>query len=572
MATAENVEVGGEESLGQAGATKRLRKLADKYEYLKEHLIEFKREYGSLPQLVKKPLRNEQIDNYAREKSNILYQTDDLLFAHLLEGGREFGNRYYVIEPTLNEEEKELFEKIKTDIFTSSTSSPLSGEKEESGERLEEIFDEIVSIEGEEEGGVLDVLGGGDTSQFTVSELKYRKLLYMLKRDIIEMGGLTPLLRDRTNEDIHVVSPHDVYIYNKVYGSMETNVDLGPEEEYQSWLKAMTERLGSPASDGNPLIDTTLPDGSRLNVVYPNDVSIRGPSLTIRQFEEYTPSILQVIRWGTLSPELGAYLWLCIENNMSVAVCGETAAGKTTTLNALTSFIPEDHKIVSAEDTLELKIPHETWQRLLTREGEGEEADVDMFDLIIASLRARPDNLIIGEVRGKEASNVFLAMQTGHPTMFTFHAGNIAALVNRFTGEPLNVPETYFGNLSVAVFQNFIKTGERELRRITSVQEIEGYSKHVGGIVTSKVFDWDPHRDQTRFLGKNNSYVLEEKVAEAMGLSDPVDIYEELKQRARVIERALTEDILGYEACNEIIRAYQREGVNGADKAIEDNR
>jgi flagellar protein FlaI len=326
----------------------------------------------------------------------------------------------------------------------------------------------------------------------------------------------------------------------------------------------MGERIGDPLSDSDPIVDSTLPDGSRLNVIYSDDVSLKGPSLTIRQGTEVPLSINQITKWGTLSPELAAYLWLCLENERTVFVVGETASGKTTTLNAILSFIPQDSKIYTAEDTAEVLPPHDTWQQLLTREGGGEDTeDVDMFNLVEAALRSRPEYIIVGEVRGEEGRMAFQAAQTGHPVMLTFHASDIVSMIQRFTGEPINVPETFMDNADVALFQNRVKQGDDVLRRVTSVQEIEGYSKEMDGVVTRQVFYWDPVEDEIVFQGMNNSYVLEEQIAELLGYPDTRKIYDDLQYRADIIERMIQEDILGYHEVNEAIESFQRDGIEG---------
>jgi len=245
-------------------------------------------------------------------------------------------------------------------------------------------------------------------------------------------------------------------------------------------------------------------------------------------------------------------------------VVGETASGKTTTLNASFSFIPRDSKIYTAEDTAEVIPPHDTWQQLLTREGLGnEENEVDMFDLVASALRSRPDYIIVGEVRGAEGRMAFQAAQTGHPVMLTFHASDIVTMIQRFTSEPINVPETFMGIADVALFQNRVKQGDDVLRRVTSVQEIEGYSKEMGGVVTRQVFEWDPVEDEHTFKGMNNSYVLEEQIAPLLGYADTRQIYETLDHRAEVVERMIQEGILGYHEVNDAIASFQRDGVEG---------
>jgi flagellar protein FlaI len=371
-------------------------------------------------------------------------------------------------------------------------------------------------------------------------------------------------MRDPANEDIHVIGPEGCYVDHGTYGMLETTVEWESDKAFDNWLRNMGERIGDPLSDSDPIVDSTLPDGSRLNVIYSDDVSVKGPSLTIRQGEEVPLSINQITKWGTLSPELSAYLWLCLENEQTVFVVGETASGKTTTLNSIMAFIPRDEKIYTAEDTAEVLPPHDTWQQLLTREGEGAESqDVDMFDLVAAALRSRPDYIIVGEVRGEEGQMAFQAAQTGHPVMLTFHASDIVSMIQRFTGEPINVPETFMDNADVALFQNRVKQGDDVLRRVTSVQEIEGYSKEMDGVVTRQAFYWDPVDDEIVFQGMNNSYVLEEQIATLLGYADTRKIYDDLQFRARVIERMIQEGILEYHDVIETIADFQRDGVEG---------
>jgi flagellar protein FlaI len=157
----------------------------------------------------------------------------------------------------------------------------------------------------------------------------------------------------------------------------------------------------------------------------------------------------------------------------------------------------------------------------------------------------------------------FQAAQTGHPVMLTFHASDIVSMIQRFTGDPINIPETFMDNADIALFQNRVKRGNDILRRVTSVQEIEGYSKEMGGVVTRESFYWDPVDDRIVFQGMNNSYIMEEKVATLLGYDDTRKIYDDIEFRAELIERALQENITGYHEVNEFIENYQLDGVEG---------
>ena len=532
-----------------------LKQMAMRRPHLREHLMKFKQITGEFPLLVDSP------DDYETRRPNVLYPVGGPIFCHV-NGDVGQKLKYYTVEPTLSDSEAVILEKVKRKLL--SMSGHHSAPADESGydDLIEELLEDATYITDGETNFYDRVKQFWNLGKIDVSRETYNAIRYRLNRDIVGFGPLEPVMRDTQNEDIHVIGPHECHVDHGTFGMMPTTVDFGSLEEFDSWLRNMGERIGDPVSDSDPIVDSTLPDGSRVNIIYSDDVSIKGPSLTIRQSEDVPLSVNQITNWQTLSPELAAYLWLCLENEQTVFVVGETASGKTTTLNAILSYIPRDAKIYTAEDTAEVLPPHDTWQQLMTREGEAG-SEVDMFDLVAAALRSRPDYIIVGEVRGAEGRMAFQAAQTGHPVMLTFHASDIVSMIQRFTGDPINVPETFMDNADVALFQNRVKQGDKVLRRVTSVQEIEGYSKEMDGVVTREVFTWDPVEDEIVFQGMNNSYVLEEQIATLLGYADTRDIYDQLSYRAEVTERMIQEGVLGYHEVNETIDAFQRDGVEG---------
>ena len=545
---------------GRPKPSDELRQVASRRPHLMDHLKKFKQITGEFPTFIE-----EADDDYESHRPNVLYPVGGPIFCHIY-GDIGQDMKYYAIEPELDDEEKVVFENVRNRLLEKSVTKPAPQSETEYDDRIEELLQETTAIKSgaSDESGVLSRFSSiTNIGKVEVTEQTYEDILYRLNRDIVGLGPLEPVMRDPANEDIHVIGPHECHVDHAVYGMLSTTVDFGTPEEYDQWLKNMGERIGDPVSDSDPIVDSTLPDGSRLNLIYSDDVSVKGPSLTIRQGDDVPLSIFQITKWGTLSPQLAAYLWLCLENEQTVFVVGETASGKTTTLNSIMAFIPRDAKIYTAEDTAEVLPPHDTWQKLLTREGEDEGSSVDMFDLVAAALRSRPDYIIVGEVRGEEGRMAFQAAQTGHPVMLTFHASDIVSMIQRFTGEPINVPETFMDVADVALFQNRVKQGDQVLRRVTSVQEIEGYSKEMDGVVTRQSFYWDPVEDEIIFQGMNNSFVLEEQIATLLGYEDTRDIYDDLNFRASVIERAIQEGILGYHEVNELIEDFQRDGVEG---------
>ncbi len=556
---------------GSSRISSDLKQLSYNNPHLKKYLMDFKGLSGNFPEIVDEPDYEHEV-----ERPNIIYQVSETAFIHIY---RLYGEemKYMVVEPELTPEEQQTYDEVKSKMLNKSAEKPPPSDEKGFRDFIEELLTESLDITDSSElnqsksGGTgrigkirsvfSQALGQEDT--IPVSQWTYNKIRYYLNRDIVGVGPLEPLLRDKSNEDIHIVGPKTVHVENNIFGLIETNVDFGTEEDFDTWVKSLTERLGNPVSDSNPIADAKLPDDSRLNVIYPEDVSLKGSSLTIRESTETPLSVFQITKWNTLSPYLTAYIWMLLENDMSVGVCGETAAGKTTTLNSSLSFIHEDSKIYTAEETPEVLPPHELWQQLIAREGEGDEGSVEIFDLVIAALRARPDYIIVGEVRGEEGFNVFQAMQTGHPVMFTFHAGDIVSMIQRFTGKPINVPARFFGNLNAAIFQNFLTYEGEGVRRVTSVHEIEGYSEDMGGVVTKEVFKWDPGTDEVEFTGMNDSYLLEERIAENKGYTDPRRVYQDLEERKLIVERAINEGILDYHEVNDLINDYQREGRDG---------
>ncbi|MFB6074537.1 MAG: type II/IV secretion system ATPase subunit [Haloarculaceae archaeon] len=544
---------------GRPKPSDELRQVAARRPHLRDHLKKFKQITGEFPTFIE-----EADDDYESDRPNVLYPVGGPIYCHIY-GDLGQDMKYYAIEPELDEEERIVFDEVRNRLLQKSVNKPAPQNEAEYDDRIEELLQETTTVrERDQQEGVLSrIKEYTSVGKVEVTEETYENILYRLNRDIVGLGPLEPVMRDPANEDIHVIGRDECYVDHAVYGMLETTVEWNSSEEYDQWLRNMGERIGDPVSDSDPIVDSTLPDGSRLNLIYSDDVSVKGPSLTIRQGDETPLSAFQITKWGTLSPQLAAYLWLCLENEQTVFVVGETASGKTTTLNASMSFIPRDAKIYTAEDTAEVLPPHDTWQQLLTREGDDEGTSIDMFDLVAAALRSRPEYIIVGEVRGEEGRMAFQAAQTGHPVMLTFHASDIVSMIQRFTGDPINVPETFMDNADVALFQNRVKQGDQVLRRVTSVQEIEGYSKEMDGVVTRQSFYWDPVEDEIVFQGMNNSYVLEEQIATLLGYEDTRDIYNELEFRSNLIERAIQENITGYHEVNEFIEDFQRDGIEG---------
>lgn len=414
---------------------------------------------------------------------------------------------------------------------------------------------------GSGKGSRLDLAGKWGLSQLDIQGIKYQ-----LVKEKVGVGVLQPLINDHWIEDISCSGVGRMFIEHKVFKSMVCTFGYKDDAELDEHVLRLSERIKKPVTFRAPVVDASLPDGSRINIVFGRDVSLTGSNYTIRKFADDPISILNLIRWKSLSAEAAAYLSLCIEDGMNMFVSGETASGKTTLMNALTVFISPNAKIVSIEDTAEVQVPHPNWLREVVRKAKPGEGDsgVGMFDLLKAALRQRPEEIIIGEIRGEEGLIAFQAMQTGHPVMATFHAASVQKLIQRVVGDPILVPKNYVDNLNLCVIQEGVRlpSGDHG-RRCTSISEIVNYDSLSDSFSFVEVFTWDPVTDVLEFTGMNNSYLLEQRIAPARGYPPARrrQIYSLVKRRARILDKLVNTGIADYQETFNVISKATADGV-----------
>jgi len=376
-----------------------------------------------------------------------------------------------------------------------------------------------------------------------VNPQEFEAIEYQMIRDKVDVGILFPFISDNFIEDITCDGLGPIFIEHKIFKGLKSVVGFDQEAALDDFCIKLAEKSRRPITYRNPIVDATLPDGSRINIVYSTEISRQGSNFTIRKAMDDVISITKLVEFGTCSYALSAYLWLCVENGMSLFMSGETASGKTTSMNALTTFISPESKIVSIEDTPELIIPHRNWTREVSKgkgKGEGEGGDVTMFDLLRAALRQRPNMILVGEIRGVEGSVAFGAMQTGHPVMSTFHAATVEKLIQRLTGDPILIPKTFIDNLNLVVIQSAVRRPDGSMaRRILNVSELVGYDSQSGGFSFVEVFSWDPVTDIHEFTGRGSSFLLENKIATMLGIPEhkKAQMYMEVDKRAKILER-----------------------------------
>jgi len=450
---------------------------------------------------------------------------------------------YHVIEPKLSPELERIFNKIKELLEQKLDVDFAKLKKVEAMEYLRKNVDDLLTYFG-----------------FKISEEEKQNLYYYIERDFAGLGKIEPLMRDDEIEDISCDGlniPIYVFHRNPNLGSLQTNIVYTDPDELDSFIIRLAQLCGKSVSVANPLTGGTLPDGSRLQAMLATDIARRGSNFTIRKFTHEPLTPVHLLKYGTVDVKVLAYLWFVVDMGRSILVSGGTASGKTTLLNVLSLFIRPERRIVSIEETAELKLPHPHWVPSVARTPmvveEGKKiGEVDLFDLLRESLRQRPDHLIVGEVRGREAYVLFQQMATGHPSLSTIHAENWEKLMDRLTSPPIALPMALLGSLDIVVFMMRGMYKEKHVRRVTEIVEIVGLHPKKRTPVTNTVFKWNSISD--KFEVVNKSHVLK-KISETTGLTEE-KIKEELQRRMLVLNWMKEKNLLDYRDVYHVVTSY----------------
>jgi len=469
----------------------------------------------------------EQVDEYWVEKGRSLV----IIALNKKTNQKE----YLLFEPTLSEFEYELLERLHEDL----RDVLILSSEEVRRDRQHTLIGKMYYL--------LDDYG------LTLEKSTLFKLQYYLIRNFIGWSRLEPLMKDPLLEDIScdgIMVP--LFLYHRKYRNIKTNISF-EEEVLNSLAIALAQRSGKHISAGSPLLDATLPDGSRLQLTLGTEVTTRGTSFTIRKFREEPFSPVELMENGTFNAEALVYFWLAIENNKSLLFIGGTASGKTTSLNAVSLFIPPVSKVVSIEDTREITLFHDNWIATVTREAltEGGSA-INMFSLLKAAMRQRPEYILVGEVRGEEAQTLFQAMNTGHTTFSTMHAGSVDAAIHRLESEPLNVPRNMVQALNIISVQGQIYRGTDRVRRVIEIVEVAGIDPSTGNLRVNNVFIYDPIRDVYNFTGRSQVYA---DIAEKRGWTkDQLD--SEISIRKNILNEMRKQEIRDYVSVATLFHAF----------------
>lgn len=389
------------------------------------------------------------------------------------------------------------------------------------------------------------------------------KLQYYLLRNFLGWSRLDSLIIDPNIEDISCDGAGiPIFLYHRIYRNIRTNISLDENTLY-SLAILLAQRSGKHISISQPMLDATLPDGSRLQLTLGKEVTSRGTSFTIRKFREDPFTPVELVANGTFNVEQLVYFWLAIENNKNLLFVGGTASGKTTSLNAVSLFIPPLSKVVSIEDTREITLFHDNWIASVTRETvtETSGAKIDMFDLLKAAMRQRPEFILVGEVRGSEAQTLFQAMNTGHTTFSTLHANSVDAAIHRLENPPLNVPRNMVQALDIVSIQALVFRGKERVRRSMETVEIAGIDPTTGNLRVNTVFEYDPVRDIHSYTGRSQVY---ERIMEVRGWSKE-EMYEEIERRRNIMEAMHEQGIIDYISVTKIFQAYSINSANVLD-------
>ena len=446
---------------------------------------------------------------------------------------------YSVIEPTLAKEEEQLLKEVKTLLMEEMDINMKElGTRDKAEEYLKKKVLEIIK-----------------DYRLKIPKEAMNKLLYYIIRDYIGYGKIDPLMKDHMIEDIStdgVAIP--LYVWHRVYESLPTNIMFESEEELNSFVVKLAYLAGKNVSIASPMLDASLPDGSRVQLTYGNEITRKGSTFTIRRFRVDPLTISDLIALNTLSCEMAAYFWYIIEHRASVIVAGGVAAGKTTTLNCLSMFIKPELKIVSVEDTAELNLPHENWIPSVVRQGFGfeEKGAITLFDLLKAAVRQRPDYIIVGEVRGEEAYTLFQAMATGHLGMSTIHAESVDSVINRLRSEPMTIPLSLLGMIDNIVVQARTEVEGKPQRRIVAVAEVAGVDHRRKEIRTHEIYRWNPKDDN--FSSFEQSCVLE-RCIKKIGVNEE-EAQKEIQRRQLVLEWLVKNNMRKYTDVAAVIREY----------------
>ncbi len=442
-------------------------------------------------------------------------------YVEILKERENLEKRYFLVEANISEEEQKIMDFIYDTISNMSMDTEdfeIKGERDYLIENIKKVIKDY---------------------SLKVDKELFNKILYNLSKSSLGLGKIDPLIHDPNIEDISCDGNNlPIFVYHRKFGSLKSNIQFDTGDELNSFVNRLAQKCGKHISIAEPMLDATMPDGSRIQMTLSDEITTHGSTFTIRKFRADPFSPTDLFEFNTMSSEMIAYMWMAVENRINMLFSGGTASGKTTSLNALSLFIPSEAKIVSIEETREITLPHPNWIPGVSRSGFGQViadkvvGEIDTYDLMKAALRQRPEYIIVGEIRGREAYVLFQAMATGHATYSTVHADSANSLIHRLEGKPIEIPRVMLQALDVVSIHIITSVKGKRARRCKQIIEIIDIDPTTKEIMTNEVFRWDPIEDKFIFSGK--SYILERiRIEKDMSLEDMII---EMKRRKKIVE------------------------------------
>ena len=461
-------------------------------------------------------------------------------YAHIFWNKDRNELNYNVVEPEITEEDKKVLEMVKEYIREKIDIDFAAVKKFEARNYLFKKIDDAMEY-----------------FRLSLPEAMIKIFRYYVYRDFLGFNKVEPLLQDDNLEDISCDGVNiPIYVVHRDprFGSLRTNIIFETRNELDSFVMKLAQRCGKDISMAHPLLDGILPDNSRVQATLATDIARRGSNFTIRKFSKdpFTPPMH--ILYNTCDVKLMAYIWFALENGRSILISGGTGSGKTSLLNSISILAKPQEKIVSIEDTGELQLPHPNWVPEVARASltVGGRGSVTLFDLLRESLRQRPDRIIVGEVRGKEAFVLFQSMATGHPGLATIHAESIDTLIDRLITEPINLPATLLEILDIIIFISRVKIEDKTLRRVTSIEEIAAMDYKTKRPIINTFAKWEPKNDEFRIINKS---VVLKNIVERTGMKKE-KMEEDIKNKAKVLEWLAKNKILDYKEVGKYLAQY----------------
>lgn len=455
---------------------------------------------------------------------------------------------YNILEPSLSEREERLLRKLE-DSLTEVIDATLN-DVNEKGKIIEYLQERVESV--------LEDLG------VTVPKDVYERVMYYIIRDFFGLNEIESMMHDPYIEDIGCNGlDTPVFVVHKKFGSIQTNLVYRDAGRLTDFVVKLSERCGRYISYAVPLLDGSLPDGSRVQASLAKDVTTRGPTFSIRKFRKNPYSPTDLIELRTASSRMMAYLWLMVHYNASIMICGGVSTGKTTFLNVLSMFIPPEDKVISIEDTREINLPHENWIPSVSRMGfgipgaEGKRyGEISLFDLLKESFRQNPDYVVVGEVRGREAYVMFQGIASGHPSMGTIHAGSIEDVMKRLETPPIELSPSLIESLDLLIVLTNAKEKGKSARRVKEIVEIQSVDPRTGIAHTKEAFSWIPSEDIFRETLADSDLLRRISFQEGITYQRITD---ELEERKRVLDWMKKHRIFQFDEVCRMINLYYKD-------------